>query len=321
MQILKGTNGMDILRLEMIAKLYEGKSLAEVAAEYNYTPSAVSHMLKAVENELGIQLFIRDRTSVTPTLEGREIYGELQTLIDNNQKMQKKAKKLSNKQIGVIRLSAFTSVVVSWLPQIINTFKEQYSDIRFEILQGNYQETEEWIRQGYVDCGFTLDINSADIESYHLTDDKLFLIFPKDHPFERKKDFLLSDLENYPYICLCEGSEQFILDYIVEHNVDLNIVCRVVDDYAVSAMVESGIGISIVPELFLYRSPYAIGSRVLDENFHRPICISCRRDYKLSPITEAFIEHVRKWARDNPNVLEEERSQRLIIPGDETMKF
>ena len=305
----------------MILKLYKGKSLAEVAADYNYTPSAVSHMLKAIENELGIQLFIRDRTSVTPTLEGRELYGELQALVQKSHEMHKKAEELSNKQTGVIRLSSFTSVVVSWLPRIINSFKEQYPNIRFEILQGNYQETEEWIRSGYVDCGFTLDINSTDIESYQLTSDKLYEIFPKGHPLEEKEDFVPADIAEYPLIFLNEGSEQFILDYILRHDIDLNIVCRVVDDYAVSAMVESGIGISIVPELFLYRSPYAIGSRVLDDDFYRPICISYKRNYNLSPITEAFIEHVRNWAKENSDAVEKERKMRLIIPGDETVKL
>ena len=312
---------MDISRLEMILELYDGKSLAEVAYDYNYTPSAISHMLKSLESELGIQLFIRDRTSVTPTLEGREIYEDLKSLVDKNARMHKKAEELSNKQTGVIRLSSFTSVVVTWLPRIINTFKEKYPSIRFEILQGNYAETEEWIKEGHVDCGFSMDISSGDVESFKLTSDMLYVIFPKNHPFGTKEDFTASDISDYPFILLNEGSERFILDYLVKKNIDLNIVCRVVDDYAVSAMVESGIGISVVPELFLYRSPYAIGSRVLDEDFHRPICISFRRDYKLSPIVEAFIDHVRQWALENQDAVEKERKMRLIIPGDETVKL
>lgn len=312
---------MNISRLEMILQLYEGKSLAEIASDYNYTPSAVSHMLKAMETELGIQLFVRDRTSVTPTLEGRELYEELKSLVDRSDQMKKKAEELSNKQTGVIRLSSFTSVVVSWLPRIINSFKEQYPNLRFEILQGNYQETEEWIRQGFVDCGFTIDINSSDVESYRLTSDKLYVIFPKGHPLESKEDFVPEDILDYPFILLNEGSEQFILDYLLERSIDPDVACRVVDDYAVSAMVESGIGISVVPELFLYRSPYAIGSRVLDEDFSRPICISYRRNYKLSPITEVFIDHVRKWAADNQDAVEQERKKRLIIPGDDTVKL
>lgn len=312
---------MDISKLEMILKLYEGKSLADVASEYSYTPSAVSHMLKSVEAELGIQLFVRDRTSVTATLEGREIYDDLKELVNKNSKMLQKADDLSGKQTGVIRLSSFTSVVVSWLPRIIESFRNEYPNIRFEILQGNYQESEDWIRQGYVDCGFTIDIDSSDIESYRISSDKLYVIFPKGHPLEKKRSFKPIDIENYPFIMLNEGSEQFILNYMVDHNIDLNITCRVIDDYAVCAMVESGIGISVVPELFLYRSPYAIGSRVLDENFHRPICISNRRDYMSSPITESFIEHVRKWAGDNRDAVVTERKNRLIIEGDDTVKM
>lgn len=312
---------MDISRLRMILQLYEGKSLAEVAAQYNYSPSAVSHMLKTIEGELGVQLFIRDRTSVVPTLEGREMYPELRALVEKSDEMQKKADELSNKQTGVIRLSAFTSVVVSWLPGLINSFKEECPNIRFEVLQGNYQETENWIRQGVVDCGFTIGTNTAGIECSQISSDKLYVIFPKGHPLERKRSFRPADVADYPFIMLNEGSEQFILDYVVQHNIDLDIVCRVVDDYAVCAMVESGIGISIVPELFLYRSPYAIGSRILDEYFYRPICISYREDYNFSPTIEAFINHVKKWAVDNPDAVEKERERRLIIPGDDTVKL
>jgi len=172
-----------------------------------------------------------------------------------------------------------------------------------------------------VDCGFTIDINSSDINSYQLASDKLYVIFPKGHPLEDKTDFDPADISDYPFILLNEGSEQFILDYIIERNIDLNLVCRVVDDYAVSAMVESGMGISIVPELFLYISPYAIGSRLLDNDFCRPICISWKRDSKMSPITKAFIDHVRKWADENQDAVANARRDRLIVPGDETVKL
>ena len=83
------------------------------------------------------------------------------------------------------------------------------------------------------------------------------------------------------------------------------------DDFAVVAMVESGMGISIVPELFLSRVPYDVGSRCLDENFYRHIYISYKSNYKISPIIDAFITHVKKWILDNKHIVD-----RLKVLGD-----
>ncbi len=311
---------MDVQKFEMIMELYKGKTLAEVADEYSYTPSAVSHILKSMEAELGIQMFIRSRSSIIPTPEGREIYPFIDAIVNDYQYIIDKASKLASKDAGVIRLSSFTSVVVSWLPSIINSFKEKHPGIQFEILQGNYHETADYISRGIVDCGFTIDIANEEIESYRLTSDRLYVIFPHGHPIGTKNDFHPRDIEKYPSIVLNEGSEKFIFEYLKSHNIELNVICRVVDDYAVSAMVESGLGISVVPELFLYRSPYAIGSRCLDENFYRPICISYRKTGDASPLTTSFINHVKEWASNNKNVIENERRERLIIQGDNTVK-
>ncbi len=303
---------MEINKLEIVLELFHGKTLAEVAEQYSYTPSAISHMLKSVEADFGIKLFYRDRTGITATPEGRSVFEYMQSAVEAYRVMKCEADKICRMDSGIIRVGAFVSVIVSWLPLIINSFKEEYPHVHFEILQGNYDETLEWIRSGYIDCGFTIKAESyEDLESELVTKDKLYLIYPQDHPLAYEETLDLHSLSQYPFISLNEGSEEFIMNYIRRHDIEFRSICRVMDDFAVVAMVESGMGISIVPELFLSRVPYDVGSRCLDENFYRHIYISYKSNYKISPIIDAFITHVKKWILDNKHIVD-----RLKVLGD-----
>ncbi len=300
---------MEINKLEIVLELFHGKTLAEVAEQYSYTPSAISHMLKSVEADFGIKLFYRDRTGITATPEGRSVFEYMQSTVEAYRVMKCEADKICRMESGVIRVGAFVSVIVSWLPLIINSFKEEYSQVHFEILQGNYDETLEWIRSGYIDCGFTIKAEPyEDLESELVTKDKLYLIYPQDHPLMYEEALDMQSLSQYPFISLNEGSEEFIMNYIRSRDIEFRSICRVMDDFAVVAMVESGMGISIVPELFLSRVPYDVGSRCLDENFYRYIYISYRGNYKLSPMIDAFVTHVKRWVLENKHIVDRQKT-------------
>lgn len=308
---------MEINRLEIILELFYGKTLAEVAEKYSYTPSAISHMLKSMEADFGIKLFYRDRTGVTATPEGRAIFEYMESTVTAYRVMKQEADKLGKIESGLIRVGAFISVIVSWLPFIINSFKEEYPHVHFEILQGNYEMTQEWIQSGYIDCGFTIGAEAyEDLESQLISKDKLYLIYPKEHPLAYEETLDWQSLKKYPFISLNEGSEEFVMNYIKSHNIEFRSICKVMDDYAVVAMVESGMGISIVPGLFLSRVPYDVGSRCLDENFYRHIYISYKNNYKLSPLTDAFITHVKKWVLDNQDIVDGQRTLGTSFPDE-----
>lgn len=122
---------MEINKLEIVLELFHGKTLAEVAEQYSYTPSAISHMLKSVEADFGIKLFYRDRTGITATPEGRSVFEYMQSTVEAYRVMKCEADKICRMESGVIRVGAFVSVIVSWLPLIINSFKEEYSQVHF----------------------------------------------------------------------------------------------------------------------------------------------------------------------------------------------
>lgn len=64
------------------------------------------------------------------------------------------------------------------------------------------------------------------------------------------------------------------------------------DDYAIMSMVESGLGISILPELILRRVPYRIAAKELDVPAYRKIGIALRSKKNASPAVKRFLEYL-----------------------------
>ena len=76
-------------------------------------------------------------------------------------------------EAGLIRIGTFSSVATHWLPNIIKKFQEDYPNIDYELLLGDYTEIESWITEGRVDCGFLKLPTLPEFEAIFLEDDQL----------------------------------------------------------------------------------------------------------------------------------------------------
>ena len=88
-----------------------------------------------------------------------------------------------------------------WLPGILKAFQEDYPNIDFELLLGDYTEIESWIAEGRVDCGFTRLPASPALETIFLENDEYLVVLPEGHA--------LSECDVIPLALLCQ--EPFIL--------------------------------------------------------------------------------------------------------------
>lgn len=86
---------------------------------------------------------------------------------------------------GTVRIGSFASVASVWLPKVIKSFKKRYSEIRFEVLMGDFDEIEHWVKTGRVDFGFTSVGTSDDLQLIPLAKDKLRLAVYESHPLAK----------------------------------------------------------------------------------------------------------------------------------------
>ena len=145
---------MSLKQYEAFLKTVDLGSLTKAAESLGYTQSGISHMLNTLEEETGVKLLLRDRSGVKLTSDGKILLPYMRNIVNDNHGFMEKVKELRGVKSGLIRIGAFTSVCVQWLPGIIKSFRKEYPDIDFEFMYGDYTESK---RKQERDGSFTFD--------------------------------------------------------------------------------------------------------------------------------------------------------------------
>ena len=133
-------------------------------------------------------------------------------------------------------------------------FQKKYPNIDYELLMGNYEEIENWILEGRVDCGFTRIPANEKLDIFPIEKDELRVILLEDHPLAAYEKIPVQELASYPFLLLEKDNNKVVSEIFEENALEPHIHVTTWDDYAIMSMVERGFGISILPELILKRT-------------------------------------------------------------------
>lgn len=283
---------MSIQKYLAFLKTVEYGSLTKAAQSLDYTQSGISHMINDLEADWGIALLERKRSGVRITSDGLKILPHIQEVCNAHAKLLSQVRELHGLSSGLIRVGTFSSVATHWLPNIIKAFQRDYPNIEFELLLGDYTEIEKWIIEGRVDCGFLRLPTKPELESVFLEQDKLLVILPENHPMVNHECFPISGLVGEPFMLLEKGAKAEISEIFDRHNIIPNVRFTTWDDYAIMSMVENGLGISILPELILKRTPYRIVKKELEVAAYRKIGLVMKDAKTASLAVKRFLEYL-----------------------------
>lgn len=264
----------------------------EAADLLGYTQSAISRMVADLEKEWRVTLLERNKNSLKLTSDGLKIFPNVKKLCNEYEHLQMQIDSIHGIEKGIIRIGTFSSVATHWLPNIIKEFQKDYPGIEYELLLGDYTEIEEWIMDGRVDCGFLRLPTVLPMDSIFLEKDELKTIIPKQHSMAEADTFPLKKLGEEPFMLLEKGDRAEISELFEKNGVEPDIHFTTWDDYAIMSMVESGLGVSILPQLILKKIPYDIVAKSLDVEAFRRIGF-CVRDMKtISVAVKKFMDYL-----------------------------
>ena len=230
-------------------KTVEYGSFTKAADMLHYSQSGVSRMIHDLEQEWKVVLLERGKAGVRLTGDGIKILPHAKAVCMEYEKLQMQVDELNGLRSGMIRIGTFSSVATHWLPNIIKEFQKDYPGIDYELLLGDYTEIEEWIAEGRVDCGFLRLPTVPDFETIFLDQDDLRVILPENHPLAECDVFPVAALCNEPFMLLEKGAKAEVSEIFENCNLKPRVHFTTWDDYAIMSTVESGLGISILPEL------------------------------------------------------------------------
>ena len=273
-------------------KTVEYGSFTKAADMLHYSQSGVSRMIHDLEQEWKVVLLERGKAGVRLTGDGIKILPHAKAVCMEYEKLQMQVDELNGLRSGMIRIGTFSSVATHWLPNIIKEFQKDYPGIDYELLLGDYTEIEEWIAEGRVDCGFLRLPTVPDFETIYLDQDDLRVILPENHPLAGCDVFPVAALCNEPFMLLEKGAKAEVSEIFENCNLKPRVHFTTWDDYAIMSMVESGLGISILPELILKRIPYHIVAKKLSVPACRNIGLALRDSKTASLAVKRFIEYL-----------------------------
>lgn len=283
---------MNIQKYMAFAKTVEYGSFTKAAEVLNYSQSGISRMINDLEREWRVSLLERGRAGVRLTSDGLKLLPFARSVCDEYQKLQAQVDELNGLQSGLIRIGTFSSVATHWLPNIIREFQKDYPNIDYELLLGDYTEIESWILEGRVDCGFLRLPTLPEFETIFLEQDKLLVVLPESHPLVDCECFPVKALCDYPFMLLEKGAKAEISEIFDKYNIEPKVHFTTWDDYAIMSMVESGLGISILPELILQRIQYRIVTKEMDIPAYRKIALAMKDKKSTSLAVKRFLEYL-----------------------------
>ena len=273
-------------------KTVECGSFTRAAGVLNYSQSGISRMIGDLEREWQVTLLERGKSGVRLTSEGTRLLPYAKRVCSEYEKLQAEVDEINGLKSGLIRIGTFSSVATHWLPNIIREFQKEYPGIDYELILGDYTEIETWIEEGRVDCGFLRLPARKELEAVFLEQDRLLVVLPEGHPLAALEKIPVSALCGEPFMLLEKGAKAEVSEIFERSGLSPRVHFTTWDDYAIMSMVESGLGISILPELILKRIPYRVVARELEIPAYRNIGLAWKEKKGTSPMLKRFMEYL-----------------------------
>ena len=270
-------------------------SLKQAAESLSLTQSAVSHAIASLEAEWGFTILIRGRAGIQLTSNGERVLRHIHEILKWNEQMIQEIASIKGLEIGTVRIGTFSSVSIQWLPEILKSFNEDFPAIDIQLLEGDYDMLEHWIATGMVDFGFVSLPTSKPFDVIPLKKERMLCILPENHRLAHQQEVSIADISEEMLIMWKKGSDNDLKRFFLENKITPRIKFELADDQAIISMVQNGMGISILPEMVLYRIPHNVQILSIEGEHYRSIGIAAPSFRTISPAARKFSEYVKAW--------------------------
>lgn len=290
---------VSLSKFEVFVTVIESGSLTRAGEMLGLTQSAISHAIASLEREYGFSILTRGRSGISLTSNGERLLKYMREMLRKNEQMMQEVSAINGIEVGTVRIGTFTSVSTQWLPGILKQFQDQYPAIEIKLLEGYYDEIESWIATGAVDLGFVSLPTTETLEAAALHQDRMMVIVTEDHPFSSNESVPISELAKETFIMPKTGCDNDIQRIFRKARFVPRVKYELGDDHAIIAMVQSGLGISILPEMILFRLPPNIRAIPLEGDHFRSLGIAVSSLAQMSPASRRFFDCVTSWVHEN----------------------
>jgi LysR family cys regulon transcriptional activator len=229
-------------------------NLTEVSAALFTSQSGVSKHIKSLEEELGVELFIRrGKRLIGLTEPGKEVAAIVERMLADASSIRAIAGEFAARDVGRLTVATTHTQARYALPKVVTAFKGEFPKVHLVLHETSPREIVAMLREGQADIGVATEA-LADVEDFIVFPYYTWrhaVVVPKGHPLTRKKDLSLADIAAHPIVTYRDGfTGRASIDRAFEAaGVTPDIVMSALDADVIKTYVEAGLGIGIVASM------------------------------------------------------------------------
>jgi DNA-binding transcriptional LysR family regulator len=246
---------IDLKKLEAFLNAAETLSFSEAAKQLHLTQPAISHDIKILEQDLGVELFDRSGPGLQLTEAGRSLVPWARKLIRDSVALQEMMASLQENTVGDLRIACSTTTGKYILPLLAARFHKRYPGVKVTILVCTSEDVVPRLKEGGANLGvMSREAGGNGLERQEFFTDHIILIAPSDHPWAYRQSIEPADLVQAPFIIRepTSGTRQVMLTELGKHDIsldELNVFLEVGNAEAIVETVAAGFGVSFVSRL------------------------------------------------------------------------
>lgn len=246
---------MNFQQLRIIREtLRHNYNLTDVANALYTSQSGVSKHIKDLEDELGVELFVRRGKRLTGLTEpGRELVGIVERILLDTQNIKKLGQQFANKNRGTLSVATTHTQARYALPEVVAKFRAEFPNVHLILHQGSPQEIARLLVEGQADIGVATETlaDTPDIVTFPYYSWHHAVIVPAGHKLESVAPLTLEALAEWPIITYSEGftGRSKIDKAFLDASLVPDIVLSALDADVIKAYVELGLGVGIVASM------------------------------------------------------------------------
>jgi LysR family hydrogen peroxide-inducible transcriptional activator len=278
---------MEMRQLRYFAAVARTGSFSRAARECHVAQPSLSQQIIKLEEEVGERLFERTQRKALLTPAGSLLLPHAVSILEAARVGQQEIREMGGQLRGKIMLGALPTIAPYFLPEIIYSFRKKYPAVGLTLHEDTTQQLLRALEENELDLAFISEApRNPRIEVQQLFSEELFLCLPTGHPLAQRKQVSAANLRNEKFIlmqdghCLGDQTQQFC------HNSGFQpeISCRSVQISTVLAMIQAGLGISLIPQM---ASPLSEKEGIVCRSLHglrprREIALALSRERKPS---------------------------------------
>ena len=242
---------MDSKKLEILMTAVDLGSFSKASEVVGYTQSGLTHLVDSLEREIGLRLVRRDRSGVSLTREGEALMPSIREFLRENAKLENQIAAITEKKSETIRVAAYASIAMHWMPEILYRFRRVCPDIDVDLRMVDHElEPFELLEKWETDVIFAARQPGFACDWTPLWNDPMCAILPQDYPLAGD-EFPIEEFTDKEFL-MPYGRFDLDARAVFEQNgVEPRIRPCYVDDETVIRMVGKGLGLSMMAEMMI----------------------------------------------------------------------